>query len=87
MDLARELRDRDVGVRELAREAGVEPATISRIASGKSQGYPKTRRAIRAALAAFPVVETTPAPPAPPSSGLAVVRNPNRRKPPTGGAA
>lgn len=81
MELARELRDRDIGVRELADAASVTPATVSRIARGLSRGYPKTRRALRAALERFPVLETAEPPAArasPPRGGPATREMTNR---------
>jgi transcriptional regulator with XRE-family HTH domain len=56
MELRRELRARDLGAAELARAAGVSEMTVSRIARGQSEGRPSTRRALRQALADFPVV-------------------------------
>lgn len=67
------MRERDVGIRELARQADISPAAVSRILSGKSGGHPWTRRAIRSALLDFPVISPDQA-----QQEMRVMRNPMR---------
>ena len=46
----------EIGVRDLAKLAGVSAMTVTRFENGHSQGYPETLEAIRAALEAAGVI-------------------------------
>lgn len=57
LDLAAELERRDLGVAELAKQAGLSRGAVARIASGQSPGRPRSRRLLREPLKQYPPVE------------------------------